>query len=178
MARRGGWGLVPGELDLLAELGTDALLDRLVAPDANGVAPESSPWAHLEYTGEPENEEDLAHSPTITAAWTARVGSVNERPGITGISHFFEHMMFKGSPTIGTSDYEKESAIIDQLDEIRLEKATAPSSRIRGGRSSGSSSPKRTISSAGSRPAKMAWADSINTPTLDGSSLCMPRASP
>lgn len=25
------------------------------------------------------------------------VGSRNERPGITGLSHFFEHMMFKGS---------------------------------------------------------------------------------
>ena len=31
---------------------------------------------------------------TITAGWVAKVGSVNERPGITGISHFFEHMMF------------------------------------------------------------------------------------
>ncbi len=30
-----------------------------------------------------------------------RVGSVNERPGITGISHFHEHMMFKGTRTIG-----------------------------------------------------------------------------
>ncbi|MDI9402602.1 MAG: pitrilysin family protein [Limnohabitans sp.] len=40
----------------------------------------------------------------IAAGWVAKVGSVNERPGITGISHFFEHMMFKGTNTIGTSD--------------------------------------------------------------------------
>jgi predicted Zn-dependent peptidase len=40
----------------------------------------------------------------IAAGWVAKVGSVNERPGITGISHFFEHMMFKGTDTIGTSD--------------------------------------------------------------------------
>jgi zinc protease len=33
----------------------------------------------------------------VSAGWVARVGSVNERPGITGISHFFEHMMFKGT---------------------------------------------------------------------------------
>ncbi len=39
----------------------------------------------------------------IAAGWVAKVGSVNERPGITGISHFFEHMMFKGTDTIGTS---------------------------------------------------------------------------
>ncbi len=35
---------------------------------------------------------------TVAAGWLAKVGSVNERPGITGISHFFEHMMFR-APT-------------------------------------------------------------------------------
>jgi predicted Zn-dependent peptidase len=45
----------------------------------------------------------------ISAGWVARVGSVNERPGITGISHFFEHMMFKGTNTIGTRDPEKDA---------------------------------------------------------------------
>jgi predicted Zn-dependent peptidase len=43
----------------------------------------------------------------VSAGWVARVGSVNERPGITGISHFFEHMMFKGTNTIGTRDPDK-----------------------------------------------------------------------
>ncbi len=40
----------------------------------------------------------------IAAGWVAKVGSANERPGITGISHFFEHMMFKGTTTMGTED--------------------------------------------------------------------------
>ncbi len=44
----------------------------------------------------------------IAAGWLAKVGSVNERPGITGISHFFEHMMFKGTNTIGTKDPAKD----------------------------------------------------------------------
>src|SRR6185503_3571866 len=43
-------------------------------------------------------------SPTVTAGFVARVGSVNERPGITGLSHFFEHMMFKGTRVIGTKN--------------------------------------------------------------------------
>src|SRR2546430_771803 len=30
-----------------------------------------------------------------------RVGSVDEKPGITGISHLFEHLMFKGTPKYG-----------------------------------------------------------------------------
>jgi len=39
--------------------------------------------------------------PSFAGGWIAHVGSSNERPGITGISHLFEHMMFKGTPTIG-----------------------------------------------------------------------------
>ncbi|MFM9180033.1 MAG: M16 family metallopeptidase [Phycisphaerales bacterium] len=46
---------------------------------------------------------------TIAAGWLAKVGSVNERPGITGISHFFEHMMFKGTDTIGTRDPQRDA---------------------------------------------------------------------
>jgi len=46
---------------------------------------------------------------TIAAGWLAKVGSVNERPGITGISHFFEHMMFKGTNTIGTRDPQRDA---------------------------------------------------------------------
>ncbi|MCU0231644.1 MAG: insulinase family protein, partial [Acidobacteria bacterium] len=34
---------------------------------------------------------------TVAAGWVAHVGSANERPGITGLTHLFEHMMFKGS---------------------------------------------------------------------------------
>ena len=35
--------------------------------------------------------------PNVAAGWVAKVGSVNERPGITGVAHLFEHMMFKGT---------------------------------------------------------------------------------
>ncbi len=58
-------------------------------------------------------------SPTVAAGWTARVGSVNERPGITGISHFFEHMMFKGTRVIGTKDAEADLKLIDEQERVR-----------------------------------------------------------
>lgn len=54
----------------------------------------------------------------IAAGWLARVGSVNERPGITGISHFFEHMMFKGTTTIGTSDSAADAELNAQIAAI------------------------------------------------------------
>lgn len=58
-------------------------------------------------------------SPTVAGGWVARVGSVNEEPGITGISHLFEHMMFKGTKVIGTKDYKKDLALIEQQEKLR-----------------------------------------------------------
>jgi len=63
-------------------------------------------------------------SPRVTAGWVAHVGSVNEEIGSTGIAHLFEHMMFKGTNTIGTSDFEAEMAIMAELDAIRNEMET------------------------------------------------------
>jgi predicted Zn-dependent peptidase len=56
---------------------------------------------------------------TVSAGWVAHVGSANERPGITGISHFFEHMMFKGSETIGTTDIVEDSRIIAEQERLQ-----------------------------------------------------------
>jgi len=58
-------------------------------------------------------------APTIMAAIIARVGSANETTGITGISHLFEHMMFKGTEKIGTKDIEADRKIMAQLDSLR-----------------------------------------------------------
>ena len=59
--------------------------------------------------------------PNVAAGWVAKVGSVYERPGITGVAHLFEHMMFKGARTIGTRDIEQDLQIIEQLDVLRAE---------------------------------------------------------
>ncbi len=60
-------------------------------------------------------------TPTVSGAWVAHVGSANERPGITGISHLFEHMMFKGTHKIGTRDYAKDVALIEEQERLRDE---------------------------------------------------------
>jgi predicted Zn-dependent peptidase len=57
----------------------------------------------------------------VSAGWVAKVGSVDERPGITGISHFFEHMMFKGTDTIGTRDPAKDATFRAEQQAIRDE---------------------------------------------------------
>jgi len=55
----------------------------------------------------------------VAGGWVAHVGSSNERPGITGVAHLFEHMMFKGTRTLGTKDYERDQAIIQRQEEVR-----------------------------------------------------------
>lgn len=59
--------------------------------------------------------------PNVAAGWVARVGSVNERPGITGLSHLFEHMMFKGTHAIGTKDIDANLKLIKEMDDVRAE---------------------------------------------------------
>jgi predicted Zn-dependent peptidase len=60
-------------------------------------------------------------APTIMCAIFARVGSANESTGITGISHLFEHMMFKGTETIGTKEPARDRQIMAELDAVRAE---------------------------------------------------------
>ena len=57
--------------------------------------------------------------PTIACGWLARVGSANERPGITGLAHMFEHMMFKGTKTIGTRDAARDLELNRLQDEVQ-----------------------------------------------------------
>lgn len=69
-------------------------------------------------------------APTVSFQITYKVGSVNEQNGITGVAHLYEHMAFKGTKRLGTSDYQKEKPILETLEalnrEIVLEEAKGP----------------------------------------------------
>jgi len=56
-------------------------------------------------------------SPTVAAWVRFRVGSVNERSDERGIAHMLEHMLFKGTKTIGTKNYAAEVPILKQIEE-------------------------------------------------------------
>jgi predicted Zn-dependent peptidase len=59
--------------------------------------------------------------PNVAVGWVAKVGSVNERPGITGLSHLFEHMMFKGTRVVGTSNFDAEMKVLQEMEGVRAE---------------------------------------------------------
>ncbi|MFN0117017.1 MAG: M16 family metallopeptidase [Elusimicrobiota bacterium] len=66
-------------------------------------------------------------SPSISFTTYIRTGGVDDEMGFSGLAHMFEHMLFKGTKTIGTRDYQKEKKILDAMDlvqeKILLEKS-------------------------------------------------------
>ncbi len=53
--------------------------------------------------------------PEIFGAVIVKAGSRNDPEDATGVAHYFEHMMFKGTDKIGTTNWEKESVLLDSI---------------------------------------------------------------
>jgi predicted Zn-dependent peptidase len=72
-------------------------------------------------------------APLIRCILAYRVGSVNERPGITGISHFHEHMMFKGTRSMGikAGTLAKDDEYNRQIDAL-MEQVAAEDAKVKG----------------------------------------------
>ncbi|MFN4150899.1 MAG: M16 family metallopeptidase, partial [Candidatus Sericytochromatia bacterium] len=57
-------------------------------------------------------------SPRFTAHIAVNAGSKLDPADATGIAHYLEHMLFKGTEKIGTSDYAKEKVLLDKVNEL------------------------------------------------------------
>ena len=71
-----------------------------------------------------ENHE----APVVSFVTYADVGGVDEPDGQTGVAHFLEHLAFKGTKQIGTTNYRAEAKQLDKLDEIFAQIKQAQSS--------------------------------------------------
>jgi predicted Zn-dependent peptidase len=56
-------------------------------------------------------------APVFSYATLVNAGSAQEVSGITGLAHMFEHMAFKGTDKIGTTNYAAESAALQKVEE-------------------------------------------------------------
>jgi predicted Zn-dependent peptidase len=56
-------------------------------------------------------------APVVSFMTFTDVGAVNEVKGITGMAHIFEHMAFKGTPTIGSKDFKAESKALEKIEK-------------------------------------------------------------
>ncbi|MEI6748784.1 MAG: M16 family metallopeptidase [Bacteroidales bacterium] len=57
-------------------------------------------------------------APRIQTAIAVRTGSKNDPADNTGLSHYLEHVMFKGTSHFGTSDYAMEAPLIQQIEDL------------------------------------------------------------
>ncbi len=69
-------------------------------------------------------------TPVVSFHVYADVGSANESYGITGISHLLEHMAFKGTKLVGTTNYEEEAKVLEELDAL-YDKIKAEQAKVR-----------------------------------------------
>ena len=54
-------------------------------------------------------------APRVQTNIAVRAGSKNDPSTATGLAHYLEHMLFKGTTRIGTRDWAKESVLLDQI---------------------------------------------------------------
>ena len=56
--------------------------------------------------------------PRIQTYIAVRVGGKNDPAETTGLAHYFEHLMFKGTTHFGTSNYEAEKTMLDEIERL------------------------------------------------------------
>ena len=64
-------------------------------------------------------------APVFQGQVWVRVGGVNEKPHNSGIAHMLEHMAFKGTPVVGTKDYDEEQELLEELEKVMAQKLKA-----------------------------------------------------
>ena len=57
-------------------------------------------------------------TPRIQTYIAVKVGGKNDPSETTGLAHYFEHLMFKGSQKFGTSDYAAEKPLLDEIEAL------------------------------------------------------------
>lgn len=67
-----------------------------------------------------------SRTPSVFGSIVVKAGSVDEPADATGLAHYLEHMMFKGSKNLGTTDWEKESVHYQNIIELYDQLTKAP----------------------------------------------------
>lgn len=72
-----------------------------------------------------------SEKPRITAHIAVSTGHRNDPAETTGLAHYLEHLMFKGTKSFGTSNYEAEKPLLDKITELYEEhyRLTDPEAR-------------------------------------------------
>jgi hypothetical protein len=58
------------------------------------------------------------YEPRIMCLFTTKAGSKNDPADHTGLAHYLEHMLFKGTDRYGTMDFAKEKVQLDKIEAL------------------------------------------------------------
>ncbi|WP_238553687.1 M16 family metallopeptidase [Fortiea contorta] len=131
------WGLLPGVA--LAQTQTAPPPSRIQSPAPTSIQP------YLDRVIKQLTEFRLDNglkfivlerhqAPVVSFLTYADVGGVDEPDGKTGVAHFLEHLAFKGTTRIGTTDYRAEKPLLERLErldgEIRAAKANGQQQQL------------------------------------------------
>ena len=107
------WLVVPamltGWVGAWAEAGSSQVLTGAQLPVVEHELANGMRWLVLPRTG----------APTVSFTVKFRVGAVNEVRGQTGMAHLLEHLLFKGTETLGTRDATAERALFVRMDALQ-----------------------------------------------------------
>lgn len=75
----------------------------------------------------------MKEQPRIQTYVAVKVGGKNDPAETTGLAHYFEHLMFKGTKSFGTTNYEAEKPLLDEIERLFevYRKTTNPEERAR-----------------------------------------------
>jgi predicted Zn-dependent peptidase len=65
-----------------------------------------------------------ADAPRIQTQVAVRAGSKHDPADATGLAHYLEHMLFKGTSAVGSSDWEKEKVLLQQISDLYEKRRT------------------------------------------------------
>jgi predicted Zn-dependent peptidase len=69
--------------------------------------------------------------PQFYAEIAVRVGSKNDPAECTGLAHYLEHLLFKGSPRLGTLDFAREAPLLARIEDLYERHFHAPDAAAR-----------------------------------------------
>jgi len=102
------------------------LLTALLLSPFSGFAAEEDPFSTLKQNVKKITLDNglrviylkRANAPVFSGNVFVKAGGVDEVVGKTGVAHFLEHIAFKGSKTIGTKDFKRETELNNKLQVI------------------------------------------------------------
>ncbi len=120
-----GWQLLPAAVFARTQAPTTA--DNSIAPYLDSVSDRLTEF-RLD-NGMKFIVLERHQAPVVSFLTYADVGGANEPDGKTGVAHFLEHLAFKGTKRIGTTNYAAEKPLLDRLDTLAAQIQSAKTNK-------------------------------------------------